>query len=104
MEMKPFTSADWECWSGAECWPGDACGNREPLIGYTNEYLMIADANGISVFTNATVDGDGTEWHHEPFAAPWTPNRARLVAVCLTDLSPVMLEAFGFFKIDGGGK
>lgn len=68
MDLKPFDSADWELWSGAERFPDlmdpeDPSSSFPPLIaygvvkdmpGYT--YTAVGDATGLSIYL---VDPDG---------------------------------------------
>ena len=40
-QMKPFTKADWMCYSG--------CETENPLIGETDEWVVIVDGNEIEI-------------------------------------------------------
>lgn len=48
-EMKPFTKADWMAYSG--------CETENPLIGETDEWVVIVDGNEIEILPIDPIDG-----------------------------------------------
>ena len=52
--MKPFTKHDWYGFAGAEEEIG-----KPALIGYTNNFVIVADINGVGVYPADTVEAFG---------------------------------------------
>ena len=52
--MKPFQQQDWYGFAGAEEEIG-----KPALIGYTNNFVIVADINGVGVYPADTVEAFG---------------------------------------------
>jgi hypothetical protein len=52
--MKPFTKTDWYGFAGAEEEIG-----KPTLIGYTNNFVIVADINGVGIYSADGLDTFG---------------------------------------------
>jgi len=83
--MKPFTKYDWYGFAGAE-----EVENKPALIGYSGDYIIVADVNGIGVYPSDTVEAFGIELPYEI---------AKIVAEKLETLNitkELLVEELGF--------